>query len=60
MDRGAWQATVHGDTESDMTEQLALERIRSVRMEKYKSSTNVTLQNLKYIYIIRPKRTRMN
>ena len=60
MDRGAWQATVHGDAESDMTEQLALERIRSVRMEKYKSSTNVTLQNLKYIYIIRPKRTRMN
>ena len=39
MDRGAWQAIVHGDTESDTTEQPALERIRSVRMEKYKSST---------------------
>ena len=24
MDRGAWQATVHGLTESDMTEQLSL------------------------------------
>ena len=23
MDRGAWQATVHGATESDMTEQLS-------------------------------------
>ena len=24
LDRGAWQATVHGVTESDMTEQLTL------------------------------------
>ena len=24
MDRGAWQATIHGVTESDMTEQLTL------------------------------------
>ena len=24
MDRGAWQATVHGIEESDMTEQLSL------------------------------------
>ena len=48
MDRGAWRATVHEDAESDTTEQPTLERIRSVRMEKYKSSTNVILQNLKF------------
>jgi len=29
MDRGAWQATVHGVTESDMTEGLTQQQITS-------------------------------
>ena len=38
MDRGAWQATVHGTTESDVTEQL------STHIPLY--LTNVTIQSV--------------
>ena len=40
MDRGAWQATVHGVTESDMTEQLilTLNHIRETRAIKFRFS----------------------
>ena len=30
MDRGAWQTTVHGITESDMTEQLSTAQHRVI------------------------------
>ena len=33
MDRGAWQATVHGVTESDMTERLSTEQLKSERQK---------------------------
>ena len=38
MDRGAWQATVHGITESEMTEQLRtpLYKVKEIhKTEKY-------------------------
>ena len=33
MDRGAWQATVHGVTELDMTERLSTEQLKSERQK---------------------------
>ena len=40
MNRGAWQATVHGVVESDMTEQLSLTLILNSALPKYHGEYN--------------------
>ena len=39
MDRGAWQATVHGITESDMTEQLSKKKNNMYNFERFQIRT---------------------
>ena len=57
VDRGAWQATVHGVTESDMTEQLSLYCMTHIHKVQWLvvivlSTYNVTCSVLSALHIL--------
>ena len=48
MDRGDWRATVHGVTESDMTERLSMQKSQT------KQSKSVLCPDIRSVFVLTP------